>query len=443
MSSEDSALRVATFRFGVIADFVNGAPFAHGEKMKLIKEKADRRWEIPHSDRTHISVSTVLMWIQNYNEAGSRLEGLMPKSRKDRGTYRKIDHALQMAIKDLKRENPSYTVPVIVKKLKHAKIIGPADKLNKASIYRFIKREGLSSPAVAPKDKRRFEAEYPNEIWQCDVLHGPKVKTSEGFRKAYLCAIIDDHSRLIVHAAFYLSETLETLKECLHQAVLRRGIPQKFYVDNGACYKAINLEQILAQLGVILTHSRPYTPEGRGKIERWFRYVRQDFLPMHADRPISLEEINGCLEEWVDSYNGKPHSSIGMTPYDRYKANLACVRPAPDHLIEYFRLVEFRRVKKDRSIQINNQQFEVPVGLVNKRIEARFHKSGPEDVEIFLEGQSYGKAVVLNPHVNAHIGRDFGDQAPKVKPEKLDIPSKPTPSGELFGEKGGGHDDRL
>ena len=143
MSSEDSALRVATFRFGVIADFVNGAPFAHGEKMKLIKEKTDRRWEIPHSDRTHISVSTVLMWIQNYNEAGSRLEGLMPKSRKDRGTYRKIDHALQMAIKDLKRENPSYTVPVIVKKLKHAKIIGPTDKLNKASIYRFIKRKGL------------------------------------------------------------------------------------------------------------------------------------------------------------------------------------------------------------------------------------------------------------------------------------------------------------
>ena len=83
------------------------------------------------------------------------------------------------------------------------------------------------------------------------------------------------------------------------------------------------------------------------------------------------------------------------------------------------------------------------MGLVNKRIEARFHKDTPEDVEIYLEGQSYGKAVILNPHVNAHIGRDFGDQAPKIKQEKPEVPSRPTSSGELFGKKDGNYDHHL
>jgi putative transposase len=364
----------------------------------------------------------------------------MPKTRKDRGTYRKIDGSLQMAIKELKRENPSYTVPVIIKKLKHGKIIGPTDKLNKASIYRFIKKEGLSRPLATPKDKRRFEASYPNQIWQCDILHGPKVKTENGQKKSYLCAIIDDHSRLIVQASFALSEGLESLKDCLRLGIMKRGVPQRFYVDNGACYKAINLEQVLAQLGVILTHSRPYTPEGRGKIERWFRYVRQDFLPMHAHKPMTLNEINERLEDWVDGYNDKPHSSIGTTPYERYKENLACVRPAPDHLIEYFRLVEFRRVKKDRSIQINNRQFEVPVGLVNKRIEARFHKNAPDEVEIFFENHSYGNAVILNPRINASIGREYGeDKTKKDKVHNTETHVEKTFTGQLFGGEGVGH----
>ena len=301
-----------------------------------------------------------------------------------------------------------------------------------------------SRPQVIPKDKRRFESSYPNEIWQCDVMHGPKVKTEHGQKKTYLCAIIDDHSRLIIQASFSLSEGLESLKDCLRQGIMKRGVPQKFYVDNGACYKALNLEQILAQLGVVLTHSRPYTPEGRGKIERWFRYVRQDFLPMHAHKPMTLDELNERLEDWVDEYNDKPHSSIGTSPYERYKKNLACVRPAPDHLIEYFRLVEFRRVKKDRSIQINNRQFEVPVGLINKRVEARFHKNRPDEVEIFFENCSYGKAVVLDPNVNAHIGRDYGDGGvKKEKPQDAETFVTNNITGQLFGGERRDHDHDL
>jgi putative transposase len=446
MVTDEMAMRIAVFRFGVIADFVSGSNFSYGEKMRLLREKSERKWDIPFSNRTHVAASTMLQWVNRYVEAGGGLEALLPKTRLDRDSYRKLDPSLRMAIRELKREDPGYTVPVIIKKLKHSKIIAPAEDLNLATIYRFIKKEGLSAPSTAVVDRRRFEAEYPNGIWQCDVLHGPQVKVENSrLQKSYLSAIIDDHSRLIVHAEFFLNENLIVLKECLRQAIMKRGIPQKFYVDNGACYRAGNLEQICAQLGVVLTHSRPYTPEGRGKVERWFRYVRQDFLPMHAHKPLPLKELNERLEEWVDDYNDKTHSSTGMSPYDRFKQKLECVRPAPDRLTDYFRLVEFRRVKKDRSIQIDNRLFEVPVGLIDKKIEARFHHDDPHNIEIFFENRSFGNATILDAAVNARIGRDFGpsrlEQSDRPKSAKED--PRIIATGQLFSGHGGQHDESI
>ena len=144
-------------------------------------------------------------------------------------------------------------------------------------MYRYLKNEELTVVNEEAKDKRAFEASHPNEIWQSDVMHGPRVLVEGKLKKAYLIGIIDDYSRFIIHAQFYLAETRENFLDALRQAVLSRGLPQKLYIDNGSCYKALHLEQVAAQLGVTITHSRPYTPQGRGKIERWFRYVQDSF----------------------------------------------------------------------------------------------------------------------------------------------------------------------
>lgn len=434
MVTDDFAMQLATFRFGVIADFVTGTRLSRGEKLRLLDEKAKRSYQIPGTSRTRISKSTMYLWIANYKKAGYRIEGLMPQKRKDSGSYRKLDPSIRMAIRELRQENPHYTVPVMITKLKHERLIGADERLNKSSIYRFLKHEkSHNGTAVTPSDKRRFEAAYPNEIWQCDVMHGPMVKVKEGpHKKAYLLAIMDDHTRLIVHAQFYLNETFESLKDCLRQAVSRRGIPSKFYVDNGACYRSTQLEQVLAALGAALTHSKPYTPEGRGKIERWFRYVRQDFLPIHAHKPLSLQELNNQLESWLDSYNDKPHSTTKMSPYERYRKNLSCIRPAPEDLLDYFRRVEIRRVKKDRTVQVNNRHFEVPTGLIDRRVELRFHDDAPEDVEVFFEARSYGKAVVLDVSVNARIGREGHQKNKKSKGEPLTEEYPKVNSGQLF-----------
>lgn len=408
---DDMPMKVATFRFGTIADFVTGAKLAYGEKERLLAEKASRTYEIPGTGKTRISRAALLSWVTLYRKGGYKIDALCPRQRADKGSYPSLSTTLRMAIRTLKDENEHYTVPVIIKKLRLQKIIGADELVNKATVYRFIRQENLKAVSKDAQDRRRFEAERSNDIWQCDVLHGPLVGVDgqTALKKAYLMAIIDDHSRLIVYASFYLSETFETLKDALHQAVARRGLPQKFYVDNGACYRSDQLERILSCLGIQLTHSPPYRPQGRGKIERWFKNIRDSFLPMLPAHPLSLAALNDQLESYVDDYNNSEHGSTKETPYSRYRQDLSCVRAAPEHLLGYFRRREYRRVKKDRSVQVKGRIFEVPAKLIDKTIELLFHDESPDDVEVVFQELSYGRAVPLNLAANARGGRDYGD----------------------------------
>ena len=433
----DLPMKVATFRFGVIADFVTGTRLGYGDKERLLTEKALRLYEVPGSERSRVSRATMLGWATLYRQGGYQIEALCPKVRADHGTYPSLTTALRMAIRTLREENAYYTVPVIIKKLRLQKVLGADEAVNKATIYRFLRQEDLKKASPNAQDRRRFESEHSNGIWQCDVMHGPMVATLgvTTLKKAYLMAIIDDHSRLIVFAGFYLSETFETLKDALHQAVSRRGLPQKFYVDNGACYRSEQLERILSCLGIQLTHSPPYRPQGRGKIERWFKNIRDSFLPMLPTQPLTLTALNERLESFVDDYNNTLHSSIKQTPYERYRQDLSCVRTSPEHLLDHFRWREYRRVKKDRSVQMKGRVFEVPAKLIDKTVELLFHVGNPTEVEVFYQGLSYGRAVPLNLAVNAKGGRDYAASAPNAELKAASVAplaAPPTQGGKLF-----------
>lgn len=312
-----------------------------------------------------------------------------------------------MALRHLKHENPRYTVPVLITKLFQMNTLAPDARINRSTVYRFIRVEGLNElKKVETVDRRKYEASFSNEIWQCDVMHGPMVVCEDKQRKSYLLAFLDDHSRLIVHALFYLDETADTLKRALKEAVQTRGLPSTFYVDNGACYRARQLELVTARLGIKLVHAKPYKPQGKGKIERWFQTVQKDFMQVNSTEGLSLPALNERLSSWVDGYNERVHSSTETTPMSRYRKDLGLVRPAPPDLINYFREIEFRRVRKDRTIQLFGRYFEVPAYLIDKKIELRFHRETPEEVEIFFEERSYGPAVKVDVHLNARIGRE-------------------------------------
>ena len=404
MEKNDRDMEIATFRFGIIADFVVGARLTYGEKEKLFKDKCAKQYKIPHSSQTSVAKSTIKKWILNYRNAGNRIEGLMPKQRDDNGKYRVLDISLQMAIKEIKKEYPELTGIALVTELQHRKYLSLNEKINLSVLYRFLKNEKLQRPKNVV-DRRAFEATAPNELWQSDVLHGPYVTDNSKKKKTYLIAILDDHSRLIIHSQFYFAENLSNFKDCLKQAIEKRGLPQKLYIDNGSCYRALNVEQIAACLGFGIVHTPPYTPQGRGKIERWFRYVRENFLALNC-KVKTIKELNELFDDWVDQYNNKIHSITKMTPLNKFKKNMKCIRPAPTDLLQYFRLVQFRRVKKDRTIKINGMLFEVPVDLIDLKVEAKYHLESPDDVEVFYDGRSYGTATPLSREVNFKVGRN-------------------------------------
>jgi len=256
-----------------------------------------------------------------------------------------------------------------------------------------------------PIDRRKFEVELPNDLWQSDSMHGPRVEVDGRMRKSYLLAFLDDHSRLVPHAQFYLSERLDSYLDALEQALLRRGLPRKLYLDNGPAFRSKHLEHVTASLGIALIHSSPYKPQGRGKIERFFRTVRMQFLSGFKGK--SLEEFNEAFDLWVnDIYHQRKHSSTGQSPFERFTAHMECLRAAPKELKDYFRKHARRRVAKDRTITLNGKLYEASVTLIGKQVLLLYHENQPERVEVLYSQQSYGFLTPLDLHINARVKRD-------------------------------------
>jgi len=240
--TEDEKKQVAVFRFSVISDFVNGSFLAQSEKNRLMKDKCARKWQIPFSEKTRISKGTIFRWIRLYTNSNGDLTSLYPKERSDQGKSRSLDEDTCLALIDLRLQTPQSTVPRLIEQMVLQKRVSPGIVLNPSTVYRFLHQENLMQLAAKPEDRRKFEAELPNDLWQSDVMHGPQVDENGRMRKTYLIAIIDDHSRLIVYAKFYLSESLASYLDALENALARRGLPRKLYVDNGAAFRSRHLE---------------------------------------------------------------------------------------------------------------------------------------------------------------------------------------------------------
>ncbi|MDP2731448.1 MAG: DDE-type integrase/transposase/recombinase, partial [Dehalococcoidales bacterium] len=275
--TEDEKIQVAVFRFSVIGDFVTGTQMSRDEKRRLLAEKCARKWRIPFSEKTRISKGTIRHWRRLYKNSNGNLKSLYPQDRSDQGKARAMDEETCLSLIGLRLDMPALTVVQLIEQMNRQNRVTPGTVLNSSTVYRFLHQENLMTPqAQKPVDRRKFEAELPNDLWQGDVMHGPKVDVDGKMRKTYLTAMIDDHSRLIVYARFYLSENLASYLDAFENALATRGLPRKLYLDNGAAFRSHHLDYITASLAISLVHSKPYTPQGRGKIERWFKTVRSN-----------------------------------------------------------------------------------------------------------------------------------------------------------------------
>lgn len=396
--------KIGLFRFRVIAPLIGLGKTEWGKKERILQELSSKQWEIPYSGRSYVGRSTVLEWLQAYQDSGEKLESLYPKGRLDRGRCRSMDKETQQMLINLKKELGAATVPTLLRVARDRGLL-PADfKASRQSVYRLFKRSGIEEE-LPRKDRRRFEAEIPNDLWQSDCMHGPKVTEGNKLRKSFLFAFIDDHSRLIPHAQFYLRENLESFLDCFRRALEKRGLPRKLYVDNGPSYRAHQMAHVAASLGIALIHCTPYEAEGKGKIERWIRTVRMRFLPTLPEK-ITIQGLNERLCQWIDKdYHLRVHGSTKQKPLDRYLGHIELIRPAPKNLFDYFRVKSTRKVYKDRSVSLLGKVYEAPVALIDRRVTLLYHMKDPGRIEILYNGNSYGFLVPLNPHVNIRLKR--------------------------------------
>ncbi len=137
-----------------------------------------------------------------------------------------------MSLVKLRKELPGLPVAKLLEEMEKRKLSPPGMPISLTTAYRILKQEGLIGKKAMDKvDRRRYEAQYPNDICQSDVMHGPRVMAGDKKRKTYLIAFLDDHSRLLPHAEFYLSEKLGNYLDAFRKALLARGVPRKLYVD--------------------------------------------------------------------------------------------------------------------------------------------------------------------------------------------------------------------
>lgn len=396
---EEQKKQIAVFRFGAIADLVGGINLERGERERLIREKCERRWAIPYSDRSRLTRTTIRRWIKRYD---GRLESLYPEDRADTGQSRVLSEETGLALIRVRQTFPKAPVRKLIGQLEQT----GWGKLAPTTAYRFLRDRGLmKAQQIIPEDRRKFEAELPNDLWQSDVMHGPLVETGGKKRKSYLIAFIDDYSRLVPYGAFYPGESLAFYLKALEQALSTRGLPRKLYVDNGAAFRSHHLEQVTASLGIALIHARPYKPQGKGKIERFFRTVRSDFLS--GFRGTTLHELNHAFDIWLrEIYHRRKHGATGQTPWERFTARMECLRPAPANLQDYFRQTARRRVAKDRTVSLNGKLFEAPVGLIGQQVTLRYHLNNLDQIEVIWKNQSYGFLSPVHLQVNSRVKRD-------------------------------------
>lgn len=349
---------------------------------------------------------TIQTWYYRYKNHG--ITGMTHHSRKDKGQARKVTP--EELLEALNAAKPHFHDQRTNKRALYRFCIEngllQADRIAQTTFYRFLREYNLLAADDADTKKRlAFSMKYANQLWQADTMFGPYVDTGRGDRKqTKLIAFIDDASRVLCHGQFFFEENVDTLVQALRAAFYKRGLPEQLLVDNGSIYSSQEIILICARVGCILRHTAVRDAAAKGKIERFFRRVRDQLLVKKLDLS-SLEALNRQLTHWVENdYNAVEHDAIGMKPIDRFGIDLARIRflPPSEHNDELFYAEATRKVKKDNTFSFSGRRYETPVDLRDKEIQLRHdrHRQHSAAVIIYHKGQRMGAARLLDAVAN-------------------------------------------
>jgi len=397
---------VAFFRFQVISEMLD-APSGFIRKTANMLAKKEFH-DVVNKRMVTFSERTIFYYYSNYKKYG--FDGLKPKIRCDKGTHPGIETELISKILDLKKELPTRSAAKIIAMLTIAGIIKD-DSLHVRTVNRILNQYGYTNKSLSKNSRIyiKHEKDTINEMWQSDVMSAFYIPDGNNGRKlAYLIGIIDDHSRKDKHSEFYLDSTLPRLEDTLRKAVTKHGVCSSLYVDNGKIYVSEQFKLICAKLGIKLRFSTPRVPTGKGKIERYWKTVQDSFIPEIKKQPVnSLSELNDLYFAWKkNEYDDKVHSSIGMTPNERWDKSIKSGTKlrffSPVELEEIFLHSVKRDVNKYGVVSFEGNTYEAPAELIGKSIVARYNPFHLEYLHIYYQDKYFGVAKIIDLKTQRH-----------------------------------------
>ena len=397
------AQTIALWRWSLVEPAMDPA-LTSRQRGAVVRALAAREHAGPSGSTVSVSRKTIDRWITARRAGG--LDALVPAPRQC--APRTDPQVVDLAV-GLKKENPARTAAQVRRVLAAQLGCAPSER----AIQRWFEaRELTTRPGGQPPAAfGRFEAEKVNAIWTADLMNGPDVAG----RACHLAGIIDDHSRFLTGHQFVRRPDAVRFAGVLRAAVARFGVPGILYTDHGGCFTDASLARTCAVLGIRLVHSQPGKPAGRGKIERVFETIQQQFLvevtgdkPDPARHPVAdLGELNDLLDHWVRGvYHQRVHGETGQAPQARYDAAGPAALPDAALLRQAFAWSAVRLVRKTATVDLEGNTYSVDPFLVGRKVELVFDPFDLTELTVYWSGRKVGKAV---PQV---IGRHAHPKAP-------------------------------
>lgn len=344
---------------------------------------------------TTIHARTIERWYYQFKKGG--FDALKPQTRVDFGKPRKGKDVIDQII-ILKRNYPRLSATGILKMLKESGVT--KDQISLSTVNRVV--NSIPKEQINVEPMYRYELEHINEVWCGDSSHGPYLYRDKAKVKLYIIALIDDASRLITAARIFEADNTINLLSTMKLAVSKYGKPKRFNFDNGSNYKNAQINIVTARLGVGVHYCRPYNPEAKAKIERWFKTLKSQWMStLNYSEFHSVEEYQVSLNEYVNTYNNNVHSSLnGLTPMERYLKEVELVKRIDEYSLEKDFLFEIeRRVSIDNIVVIDNKEYEVPAIYSSKKVKIKY--LDPKDGVFIVDNDKQIEIKPLDKKANA------------------------------------------
>lgn len=403
---------VGLFYYQIVDELMSAPP---GKLTEKVRELAQRQFHDAVNKRiVTFSERTLFRLYKKYREAG--FEGLMPKPRSDKGTHPSLDPQVIRDILELKKELPARSAAKIITMLTLAGKI-EEDSLTPRTVNRILNQYGYTRQVLSRASRAyiKHEKEHINQMWQGDVMSACYIPCGPGgeTKLAYLVGFIDDCSRRCVHAEFYFDATLPRVEDVLKKALTKFGVPLSAYLDNGKVYVSEQFKLLCARLGIRLRYSTPFQPSGKGKIEKFWQFVQNSFLPeVKKHKVASLGELNDLFFAWLKTeYNDRPHASLEdngklLSPAQRWqkdiRSGIQLRYLSPLQLDEVFLHEVKRTVDKYGVIPFEGNTYEAPAELVLKEVTVRYNPFHLDNLHIYHNGIYFGTARVIDLRKERH-----------------------------------------